>query len=147
MKNKISPGLEETPLEVWKIRSFNDILLERCNATHNQSSTEIWTRGCILPFPKKWNLSLTTNYRRTTIAPFAAKIYNSMMLNRIQPETEKVLRPNQNSFRRNRSNVGQILTVQVIIEGVRVKAMIWSPNGDTDFFDVLASVFQGGSGL
>ena len=65
-----------------------------------------------------------------------------MMLNRIQPETEKVLRPYQNSFRGNRSTVGQILAVQVIIEGVRIKAMIWSPNGDTDFFDVLASVFQ-----
>ena len=70
-----------------------------------------------------------------------------MMLNRIQPETEKVLRPYQNSFRGNRSTVGHILAVQVIIEGVRIKAMIWSPNGDTDFFDVLASVFLGGSGL
>ena len=42
-----------------------------------------------------------------------------MLLNRIQPEVEKVLRRNQNGFRKNRSTVGQILTVRRIIEGVK----------------------------
>ena len=64
---------------------------------------------------------MTNNFGGTTLAPIAAKIYNSMMLNRIQPEIEKVIRPNQNGFRKNRSTVGQILTVQRIIERVRAK--------------------------
>ena len=44
-----------------------------------------------------------------------------MLRNRIQPEIDKILRPNQNGFRRNRSTTGQILTVRRIIEGVREK--------------------------
>ena len=69
--------------------------------------------------PKKGDLSLATNYRGITPTPIATKIYNSMLLNRIQPEVEKVLRRNQNSFRKNRSTVGQILTVRRIIKGVK----------------------------
>ena len=119
LKNKKAPGLDEIPPEVWKTRRFNDILLKSCNSLYNQSSIQIWTEGCILPFPKKGDLSLATNYRGITLTPIAAKTYNSMLLNRIQPEVEKVLRRNQNGFRKNRSTVGQILTVRRIIEGVK----------------------------
>ena len=114
-----------------------------------------------------------------------------MLLNCIQPEVEKVLRRNQNGFRKNRSTVGQILTVRRIIEGVKAnnleavilfvdfskafdsihrgkiaeilqaygipneaitaiimlyrntKAIVRSPDGDTDFFNVVAGVLQG----
>ena len=191
LKNKKAPGLDEIPPEVWKTRRFNDILLKSCNSLYNQSSIQIWTEGCILPFPKKGDLSLATNYRDITLTPIAAKIYNSMLLNRIQPEVEKVLRRNQNGFRKNRSTVGRILTVRRIIEGVKAnnleavilfvdfskafdsihrgkiaeilqaygipnetitaimmlyrntKAMAQSPDGDTDFFNVVAGVLQG----
>ena len=102
LKNEKAPGLDEIPPEVWKTRSFNDILLETCNATHNQSSTEISTRRYILPFPKRGDISLTTNYTGITLTPIATKIYSSMLLNRIQPEIEKFLLPNQISFRKNR---------------------------------------------
>ena len=49
----------------------------------------------------------------------AAKIYNLMLLNRIKPEIDPILRKNQNGFRQNRSTTGQILTIQRIIEEVR----------------------------
>ena len=191
LKNKKAPRLDEIPPEVWKTRRFNDILLKSCTSLYNQSSIQIWTEGCILPFPKKGDLSLATNYRGITLTPIAAKIYNSMLLNRIQPEVEKVLRRNQNGFRNNRSTVGQSLTVRRIIEGVKAnnlaavilfvdfskafdsihrgkiaeilqadgipnetitaimmlyrntKAMVRSPDGDTDFFNVVAGVLQG----
>ena len=191
LKNKKAPRLDEIPPEVWKTRRFNDILLKSCTSLYNRSSIQIWTEGCILPFPKKGDLSLATNYRGITLTPIAAKIYNSMLLNRIQPEVEKVLRRNQNGFRNNRSTVGQSLTVRRIIEGVKAnnlaavilfvdfskafdsihrgkiaeilqadgipnetitaimmlyrntKAMVRSPDGDTDFFNVVAGVLQG----
>ena len=40
-----------------------------------------------------------------------------MLLNRIRPAVDIILRKNQNSFRTNRSTSGQILTVRRIIEG------------------------------
>ena len=104
---------------------------------------------------------------------------------------EEVLRINQNGFRKNRSTIGQILTVRRLIEGVQAKnleaailfvdftkafdsvhrgkmsrilraygipeetvtaimilyqntkAMVRSPDGDTEFFDIEAGVLQG----
>ena len=38
-----------------------------------------------------------------------------MLLNRIRPEVDNILRKNQNGFRTNRSTTGQIRTVRKII--------------------------------
>ena len=40
-----------------------------------------------------------------------------MLLNRIRPEVDKILRKNQNGFKTNRSTTCQILTIRRIIEG------------------------------
>ena len=50
-----------------------------------------------------------------------AKIYNLMLLNRIRPKIDPVLRKNQNGFRTNRSTSGQILTIRRILEGIKSK--------------------------
>ena len=184
-------GLDNIPAEVWLTGDYDNELLDFCNQVYQQNSIDRWTDGCILPFPKKGDLGLTTNYRGITLTPIAAKIYNLLLLNRIRPELEKILRKNQNGFRQKRSTVGQILTVRRIIEGVKAKnvqavftfvdfskafdsvhrgklkeiilaygipeettsalmmlyensrAMVRSPDGDTDFFKVLAGVLQG----
>ena len=94
--------------EVWKIGDYNEELLNFCNGVYNQQPIERWTEGCLLPFPKKGDLGLTTNYRGITLTAHAAKIYNLLLLNRIQPKMEKVLRKNQNGFRLSRSTIGQI---------------------------------------
>ena len=44
-----------------------------------------------------------------------------MLLRRIRPEIENVLRKNQNGFRSNRSTTGKILTIRRIMEGVKEK--------------------------
>ena len=44
-----------------------------------------------------------------------------MILNRIRPEIDPILRKNQNGFRKNRSTSGQILTIRRILEGVKSK--------------------------
>ena len=53
IKNRKAAGLDEIPPEVWKTRQFDDILLRQCNAVYSQNRIERWTKGCILPFPKK----------------------------------------------------------------------------------------------
>ena len=47
-----------------------------------------------------------------------------MLLNRIRPNIEVILRKNQNGFRQNRSTTGQILKIQCIIEGVKSKNLL-----------------------
>ena len=78
-------------------------------------------KGCILPFPKKGDLGLAKNYRGITLTSIAAKIYNALLQNRIEPKIDNILRKNQNGFRRNRSTTSQILTIHRILEGVRAK--------------------------
>ena len=77
--------------------------------------------GMHLPFPKKGDLGLAKNYRRITLTSIAAKIYNALLRNRIEPKIDNILRKNQNGFRRNRSTTSQILTIRRILEGVRAK--------------------------
>ena len=54
--------------------------------------------ACFL-FSKKGDLGLPKNYRGITLTAIAAKIYNLMLLNRIRPEIDPILRKNQNGFR------------------------------------------------
>ena len=108
IKNRKAAGLDEIPSEVWKTRQFDDILLQQCNAVYNQNIIERWMKGCILPFPKKGDLGLAKNYRGTTHTSIAAKIYNALLRNRIEPKIDNILRKNQNGFRRNRCTTSQI---------------------------------------
>ena len=78
-------------------------------------------KECILPFPKKGDLGLSKNYQGITLTSIAAKIYNVLLRNRIEPKIDNILRKNQNGFQRNRSTTSQILTICRILEGVRAK--------------------------
>ena len=111
---------------MWKTRQFDAILLRQCNTVYSQNSIQRWTKGCILPFPKKGDLGLAKNYRGITLTSMAAKIYNALLRNHIAPKIDNILRKNQNGFRRNRSATSQILTIHRILEGVRAK----KPSGD-----------------
>ena len=120
-KNRKAAGLDEIPPEVWKTRQFDGILLRQCHAVYNQNTIDGWMKGCILPLPKKGDLGLVKNYRGTTLTSIAAKIYNALLRNRIEPKIDNILRKNQNGFRRNRSTTSQILMIRRILEDVRAK--------------------------
>ena len=104
-KNKTA-GLDEIPAEVWKTGYFNHILLEFCNDVYSQKPIEHWTKGYILTFPKKGDLTVIDNYRGITLTCILSKIYNTLLKDRIQPTLDMILIPNQYGFRNNRSTVG-----------------------------------------
>ena len=162
-----------------------------CNRVHNQQPVDIWRQSCTIPLPKKGGLCLAINYRGISLTPSAAKIYNNLLLHRIRPVLENILRDNQNGFREKRSTTAQIFTLRRIIEGVKQKqllaviifadfskaldsidpskmeqilkaygipneiikaimimykntqAFVRSPDGDTEFFNIIARVLQG----
>ena len=72
-------------------------------------------------FPKKGDLRLAKNYLGITLTSIAAKIYNALLRNCIEPKIENIFRKNQNGFQRNRSTTSQILTICRILEGVCAK--------------------------
>ena len=48
----------------------------------------------------------------------AAKIYNVLLRNRIEPKIENITRKKENCSRRNRSTTSQILSLRRILEGL-----------------------------
>ena len=61
-----------------------------------------------MPIPKSGNLNKVDNYRGIAISVIALKITNKMILNRIQPIIDPLLRHNQNGFRPRRSTTTHI---------------------------------------
>ena len=53
---------------------------------------------CILPFPKKGDLGLAKNYRGITLTSIAAKIYNALLRNRIEPKIDNIDKIRENGF-------------------------------------------------
>ena len=85
LKMNKKAGLDQIPPEVWLTRKFDDMLLHFCNSVYDQNQIEKWTQGCILPFPKKGDLSIPKNYRGITLTAIAAKIYNTMPTEQASP--------------------------------------------------------------
>ena len=110
-------GPDNIPPILWKDPEFHSILLEYCNHAFISSvCPKVWPTSQIIPFPKKGDLSLATNYRGISLLSIAAKIYNKLILNRLIPKVDPLLRNNQNGFRAGRSTLSQILTLRRILE-------------------------------
>ena len=107
-----------------------------------QNTIDRWTKGCILLFPNKFDLGIAKNYHGITLISIVDKIYNVLLLNRIEAASEKVLGKNQNGFRRNRSTTSQILTIWQILEGVCAKNLE-ATLLFVDFFKAFDSVPRG----
>ena len=83
--------------------------------------SELWSKSIINPVPKKGDPSEPQNYRGIALIPTAAKIYNRVLLNRIRPHLEPLLRTNKNWFQPGRSTFAQILTLRRFVEGIKAK--------------------------
>ena len=117
LKSSKAFGPDNIPAIIWKDQHFHQLLLNLCNHTFSTNvCPQIWLKSQIIPLPKKGDLSLVTNYRGISLMPIAAKLYNKMLLNRIVPHIEPLLRKNQNGFRRGRSTLSQILCLRRLIE-------------------------------
>ena len=56
------------------------------------------------------------NYRGISLTQIASKVYNRLILNRIRPSIDSLLRPSQNGFHPGRSTTSHLLALRRIIE-------------------------------
>jgi hypothetical protein len=121
LKSSKSPGLDSIPPAVWKLPGLHEHLLGFCNSALISSRIpEAWKTSSIIPIPKKGDLTKPGNYRGISLAPVAAKVFNKLLLNRICPYVDPILRHNQNGFRRGRSTLPQILAIRRILEECKI---------------------------
>ena len=123
LKNNKASRINNIPAEVWKAGICNEQLLYIYNRIYNQPPVDTWRQSCLIPLLKKGNLRLATNCRGISLTPTAAKIYNKLLLHRIRPAPENILRDNQKGFRKKRSTTAQIFTLRRITEGVKQKQL------------------------
>ena len=117
-----SVGPDNIPLEIWKSPIFKSKLLYLCNQTYtNKLKPEVWSRSHIVPIHKKGTKTDPANYRGISLNSIAAKLYNKMLLTRIQPHIDNILSWTQAGFRKTRSTLSNILALRRIIEGVKQK--------------------------
>lgn len=108
--------------EVMKRVDLDEIILKFCNdALTKGEIPDQWKLSNIIPVPKKGDLTKTDNYRGISLTSIVCKTLNRMVLNRIKPRLEEVLRDNQNGFRPGRSTTSHILALRRIIEGAKAK--------------------------
>ena len=117
-------GDDQIAPEVLKRCDLDQIVLDFCNnALMKGEKPEQWSISNIIPLPKKGDLGDPKNYRGISLSSLVAKTLNRMVLNRLKPEIETILRRNQNGFRPGRSTVQQILVLRRLIEGMRSRKL------------------------
>ena len=115
-------GMDSVPPELLKLTGIHEILLPVFNQAFETGVVpEEWKVSGIIPIFKKGDASVCGNYRGIALMSLAAKLYNRILLNRIQPHVEPLLRPNQNGFRVGRSTIQHILALRRIIEECTVR--------------------------
>ena len=104
LANNKAPGIDEIPAEVWKSGTLSDQLLD---VYHLMREGGEKPESIITPIPTKGDLSEPQNYCAIGLGSTMAKVYNRMLLDRVRPHFDPLLRKNQNGFRSGRSTVCQ----------------------------------------
>jgi len=118
LKNHKSPGVDGIANEQLKYGASGLIkALEVLFAKvwFGEAIPEDWSKGIIIVLPKKGDTTYCGNNRGITLRSTASKLFQIIILERINLGLERLLRENQCGFRKNRSCIDQIYSLQTII--------------------------------
>jgi exonuclease III len=114
-----APGPDGLPAAVYKTKVLkrllpimNSVLLEQ-----TQPPPE-WLMANVVPIPKKGDLTKASNYRGISLMSTAAKLYNKVLLRRLEP-LDRLLLPVQSGFRARRGTAEQVLAARLLIDRCR----------------------------
>ena len=112
-----SSGPDEVAAEVLRIPSVAGKVLEIMNRVLDGGiPPEEWRKASIIPIPKKPGTTKIEEHRGISLMSCAAKLFNKVLLNRLQPIIDPFLRQEQNGFRPKRGTVQQILSLRRVAE-------------------------------
>ena len=117
LQNGKSCGIDEIPSEILKLPSLESKILSILNQAYSSKTVpEEWLISIVVPVPKKGDLSFCKNYRGIALMSTCAKLYDKIILKRLQVTLDKCLRYNQNGFRPLRSTAQHVITLRHILE-------------------------------
>ena len=110
-----APGEDDMPEVIQRINIDDLILLFANNILMEGKKPDQFSVLNINPIPKSGDLGLTGNCRGISLTSLVAKLFNKMILNRIRPKIDPLLRGNQSGFRPGRSTTMQVLALRRIV--------------------------------
>ena len=75
-----------------------------------------WTQSLVITLPKKGNLQLCQNYRTISLISHPSKVMLKIILNRLKPQTEKIIAEEHAGFRAGRGTTEQIFNLRILCE-------------------------------
>ena len=94
-----------------------DMLLIICNKIWQTGERPIhWTQSLIMTLPKTDNLQLCQNYRTISLISHPSKVMLTILLNRLKPQAEEIIKEEQTGFRAGRSTTQQIFNFRILCE-------------------------------
>jgi hypothetical protein len=115
-----APGVDGLPVECfrsWQVARQMAQIINKIMLENGEVPTQ-WGEAVVVPVPKKVGARTLDQHRGISLLNIAVKVYNRLLLSRLQPIIDPLLRPEQNGFRKGRSTVQHILALKRIIEEV-----------------------------
>ena len=112
-------GVDNIPAELLKNGGeiVIDVLTTICNQIWKTGKWPTsWTQSLIITLPKKGNLQQCQNYRTISLISHASKVMLKILLNRLQPQADKIIAEEQAGFRQGRSTIEQIFNLRILCE-------------------------------
>ena len=92
-----------------------DMLLITCNKIWRTGEWPTpWTQSLIITLPKKGNVQLCQNYRTISLISHPSKAMLRILLNRLKPQAEEIIKEEQAGFRAERGTTEQIFNPRIL---------------------------------
>ena len=118
-KKGTSAGVDNIPSELVQAggEAMIGMLLIICNKIWQTGEWPTpWTQSLIITLPKKGNLKLCQNYRTISLISHPSKVMLRILLNRLKPQAEEIIKEGQAGFRAGRSTTEQIFNLRIRCE-------------------------------
>ncbi|MDY6929965.1 MAG: reverse transcriptase family protein [Pseudomonadota bacterium] len=119
LKNNKAPGEDSLPAEIYKCCS--EALVQPLQRLFSQiwrqeAFPQNWRDALLLPFFKKGDRTLCSNYRGISLLDVAAKLFAILLLKRFQHQRDLRTRRNQAGFRVGRGCLDQLFSIRRLLE-------------------------------
>ena len=118
-KKSKSAGVDKIPSELVQAggEAMTDMLLIICNKIWQTGEWPTsWAKSLIMTLPKKGNLQLCQKYHTISVISHPSKVMLRILLNRLKPQAEEIIKEEQTGFRAGRSTTDQIFSIRILCE-------------------------------
>ena len=112
-------GVDNIPSELVQAgeEAMIDMLLIICNKIWRTGEWSTpWTKSVIITLPKKGNLQLCKNYLAISLISHPSKVMIRILLNRLKPKAEAVIKEEQAGYRAERSTAEQNFNLRILCD-------------------------------